>query len=265
MSLSICPLHAAAPPLSVAETLTGKPGIVDLWCYSYESINDDNLRAAQAALMTPDESERHQRLRFERDRRQFVATRALARTVLSNYASVPPAAWRFTPDQHGKPRVTQPCLNPPVFFNLANTHGLVVCAVSIAHELLGVDVEQINRQTEISELAERFFSKPEVRALRALPASEQRRGFFAFWTLKESYIKARGIGLALPLDQFSFRLDPQGIGVDFEAACQDQPADWRFSLLASPQHILAVAVNTGGAPLSLRAAQVVPLRRAGPE
>ena len=263
MPLPIHPIDTTAPPLSVAETLSGKAGIVDLWYYFYESRDDPELRRAQAALMTAEESERGQRLRFERDRRQFVATRALARTVLSKYAAVAPGAWRFGAGQNGKPHVVQPRVKPPIFFNLANTHGLVVCAVSIAHELIGVDVERIDRETEIGDLAEKFFSGAEVRALGVLPAPEQRRGFFAFWTLKESYLKARGTGLALPLDQFSFRLDRQAIGVAFEEGCADQAADWKFALLGAPEHIVAVAARTGGVPLSMRAARVTPLRGAG--
>ncbi|HUD49648.1 MAG TPA: 4'-phosphopantetheinyl transferase superfamily protein [Candidatus Baltobacteraceae bacterium] len=257
-------MDATSPPLCVAETVTGKPGIVDLWYYFYETTSDPDLHRAQAALMTVEESERHQRLRFERDRRQFVATRALVRTVLSNYTSVAPGAWRFAASPHGKPHIDQPRVKPPIYFNLANTSGLVVCAVSVAHEAIGVDVERIDREIEIELLAEKNFSEREFRTLRALPASEQQRQFFAYWTLKESYIKALGVGLALPLDQFSFLLDGQGISAAWERAQADKATDWKFTLLGAPQHLLGVAARTDGAPFSLRAAHVVPLGESEP-
>jgi 4'-phosphopantetheinyl transferase len=194
----------------------------------------------------------------------FLATRALVRTVLSSYAAVAPADWRFTTGEHGKPRVADPAVGPPIHFNLANTPGLVVCAVSLVHELIGVDVERIDREVEIAGLVERYFSPAEVRALLALPASERSRRFFAYWTLKESYIKARGLGLALPLDRFSFLVDDNAISVVFDARVADDATRWRFELLeAPPRHIIAVGVDTGGAALSLRAAHVMPLRGKG--
>jgi len=249
------------PSPCIAETLTGRGGIVDLWYYYHESIDAADLRAGQEALMTSDERARHRSFHFERDRRQFLATRALARVVLSNYAPVPPSEWRFVAGSHGKPRVAHPVISPPLFFNLANTPGLVVCAVSVAHEMIGVDVERLDRRTEMLDLADRFFSPSEARALRALPAAERVRRFFACWTLKESYIKARGLGLALPLDQFSFRFDGEDIGVAFEETLADDPARWRFALLDAPPHyMMALGVDTGGAALSLRARPIVPLR-----
>jgi len=76
----------------------------------------------------------------------------------------------------------------------------VVCVVSVAHQPLGVDAARIDRETDNIPLPERYFSASEVRGLRALPLCEQAQSFFAYWTLKESYVKARGLGLLLPLD-----------------------------------------------------------------
>lgn len=133
--------------VSVAETLGLGRGIVDLWYYFYEGVNDSDLLAAHEVLMTPDERERHGRFHFERDRRLFLATRALVRTVLSSYAAVAPAAWRFDVGEHGKPRVAHPAVKPVIHFNVSNTPGLVVCAVSVVHEALGVDAEALDRWT----------------------------------------------------------------------------------------------------------------------
>lgn len=250
--------------VSIAETLALGPGIVDLWYYFHEEIDDADLLAAHEALMTPDERERHRSFHFECDRRLFLATRALVRTVLSSYAAVAPADWRFAAGEHGKLRVAHPAVNLPIHFNLANTPGLVACVVSVAHELVGVDTERIDREVETVRLAERYFSQSEIRALRALPNSEQPRRFFTYWTLKEIYIKARGLGLALPLDRFSFLVDDVAISIAFDSRLADDAARWRFALLdAPPRHMIAVSVETGGAALSLRAAHVVPLREKG--
>jgi 4'-phosphopantetheinyl transferase len=240
------------PEPSIDETLSARPGVVDLWYYFYEDTTDPGLLAAHDALMTPDERARHQRFHFEKDRRMFLATRALVRTTLSVYKPVPPDAWRFTAGEFGKPHIELPNVAPAIHFNLANTNELVVCAVSVAHESVGVDTERIDRKVE---------------ALRLAPYSEQQQRFFTYWTLKESYIKARGMGLALALDQFSFSIDSQGDSavISFDPRLPDDPAAWRFAIVdASAHHRIAVGVRTGGAPLSLCAARVVPLARKFP-
>lgn len=246
--------------VSITETLASEKGIVDLWYYFYEGI-DTELLAAHEALLTPDERDRYGSFYFERDRRLFLATRALVRTVLSNYSAVSPGDWRFATSEHGKPLIFAPVVTPAIHFNLANTPGLVVCVVSVAHEPLGVDVERIDQEVEAVGLAERYFSLSEASRLRALPAREQAGRFFTYWTLKESYIKARGLGLVLPLDQFSFLLGDE-INVEFDARLANDASSWRFALLdVPPHHMIAISVKTGGAALSLRATHVVPLRR----
>lgn len=249
------------PQVCIEETLSGKRGIVDLWYYFHEPVQNLALLAAQEALMTSDEHARYRGFHFERDRKVYLATRALVRTVLSRYAAkIAPGEWRFVAGKHGKPRVSQPDVAPHLWFNLANTHGLVVCAVSVAHESIGVDVERTDRKIELLDVAERYFSNSEVAGLRALPSEERLRHFIAIWTLKESYIKARGLGLAQPLDQFSFHLGGEAIGVTFDKNLADDASRWQFALLDfPPHHVVAVGANTDGAALSLRAASFVPL------
>jgi 4'-phosphopantetheinyl transferase len=252
------------PRVVPAETLSGRAGLVDLWLFFHDALDDPALRAAQDALLAPEERERRDRYRFERDRRSYLATRALVRTVLSRYAAVAPEDWRFAAGEHGKPHVAGPGGAPRIEFSLSNTAGLVACAVSWAHARVGVDTEALDRPGELVTVADRFFSPKEVGALRSLAGDQQRRRFYSYWTLKESYIKARGLGLSLPLDQFTFLLDdgPE-IGVAFDPRLGDEPSRWRFALLdASPRHLVAVGVDTGGAPLSLRAARCIPLREA---
>jgi 4'-phosphopantetheinyl transferase len=252
---------ADLPPVTVGETLGGAEGIVDLWCFFHERADDEETLAAYSALLSADERDRHRRFLFERDRRLFLATRALVRTVLSRYASVSPEDWRFGTGEHGKPYVSHPPQPQQLHFNLSNTAGLVACAVSVAHEKVGIDVEAMDRRGNLVRLAETSFSSSETRALREVPADLLRERFFSYWTLKESYIKAKGMGLALPLDAFSLLLDEgNNVGVVFDPTLDEAAARWRFARLrASRRHLLAVAVDTGGAPLSLRALRVTPL------
>jgi 4'-phosphopantetheinyl transferase len=253
-------------PIPIKGGRVSPPEGVDLWCFFYGPHVPpgpmDELSRAYDALMTEDERVRHQRFYFERDQRLFLATRALVRCVLSHYASATPAAWRFERTEHGKPFVVAPGEAPTLHFNLTNTHGLVACAVSHRIERVGVDAENMTRTGETTAIADRFFSSSEVDALHGLPPSARRDRFFSYWTLKESYIKARGLGLAIPLGQFSFLLDDgDDIGIRFAPDLVDQPEPWRFRLFrASDIHMLAVgfADERGGQP-PLRYARFVPL------
>ncbi len=251
------------PPIRPWSEISLGPAELDLWCCFYAGLRAPDLLAAYDSLLTPDERARHQRFRFEEHRLQYLATRALCRWVLSRYAPVKPGEWRFSVGQHGKPAIATPSITPPLWFSLSNTRGLVVCAVCRTHEVIGVDVETIDRRTDPLGIAGHVFSPEEVHALRSLPAERHRERFFSYWTLKESYIKARGMGLALPLSSFTFHLDrgPR-IAISTAPSLEDDPTHWQFALLrASPQHILAVGAKVGDeATLRVRLATCIPLR-----
>ena len=211
------------------------------------------------AWMSEDEHARMARFIFDRDRRRFLMTRALVRSALSRYAAVAPADWRFTANVHGRPElVDRPRGVPDLRFNLSHTEGLVACAVTIGREI-GVDVEHVGRRLT-HDIAGRFFSPREVRDLHALPAGEQPKVFFDYWTLKEAYIKARGFGLALPLADFAFTLSPPALpAISFEPALKDDPSTWQFVQdWPTEHHRLGLAVRREGPDLPIRIRFVVP-------
>lgn len=249
-------------PRMAARSVPGA-GEIHLWLCHYESIASGELLQRYRALMTTKETARHDRLIFDRHRKQFLVTRALVRTTLSRYGDVAPADWRFDKGQWGKPSVGTSHQLPNLHFNLSNTGGLVAIAVSGSHEALGIDVEDCQRKSDPVGIADRFFSPFEVAALGRLPESQRRSRFFCYWTLKEAYIKARAMGLALPLDGFSYELDKASdrVGIHFAASISDQPEDWSFALLrASPRHLLSVAAKHPNAgPPRLFARVTVPL------
>jgi 4'-phosphopantetheinyl transferase len=209
-----------------------------------EWMDDDARRSAFLTLLSEEEKVRHQRFLFEPSRREFLLTRALVRTLLSRYADgVGPAEWRFVQNAYGRPELASPQLPFKLCFNLSNTQGLVACAVCVDRSV-GVDVENVSRATSGLHLAQRFFSPDEVHALKALPESAQRERFFVYWTLKEAYIKARGMGLAIPLRQFSFHpASEREWSIAFHPPLVDPEEAWQFTLeKPSPLHQLALAV-----------------------
>lgn len=254
-------------------------GEVHLWYARPDVIDDADLLASYDALLGPEERARNRRFVFERHRKQDLVTRALVRTVLSAYCpSVPPSAWAFACGPFGRPEVAAPGISPVLRFNLSHTDGMVVCLVGDDREL-GVDVEDVQRTSATIEIADRYFSADEVRELRSWPAEHQGDRFFDYWTLKEAYIKARGMGLQLPLGQFTMlppsrherRLTPrlpegegttverQRIGIRFGPGIQDDPRRWQFfSFDLTPRHRVAVAIRRQGADLGLRLFETVP-------
>ncbi|WP_437902444.1 4'-phosphopantetheinyl transferase superfamily protein [Sorangium sp. So ce327] len=245
--------------------LTIGPGAAHLWYVFCDSARDEALLEAYHRLMTPDEAAQQARFLFAENRHEYLLTRALVRTVLSKYANVAPEAWSFVRNEFGRPQIAGPPGVPPIRFNLSNTRGLIACLVALDRDV-GVDVEDTERASSAVDIADRFFSPGEVTALRALPPERQRARFFEYWTLKESYIKARGMGLAIPLDQFSFHLDDgPAIGISFDPRLGDDRSAWQFALYQpSARHTMAAAIRSGGGPpLSIELRETVPLRDGG--
>lgn len=199
-----------------------------------------------SALLPAAEQARAQRFHFRRDWESYTAAHALLRGTLSLLAagaglSVAPADWRFSIGAHGKPEPILPEGAPPFRVNLSHTRGLAAVAVALDREV-GVDVEWLDRTNLTIDLADRFFAPAECAQLVGLSPEAEKDALFAFWTLKEAYIKAVGMGLALPLGAFAYTLDP--LSIAFDARIQDEPAHWFFRRLRPTEgHVLGLALR----------------------
>jgi 4'-phosphopantetheinyl transferase len=160
--------------------------------------------------LTPNEIVRAERFRFPRDRERFIAARGLLRALLAGYTGQPPDELRFTASEHGKPQLAAPPEAPHTLrFNVTHSGHFALYAVARGREV-GVDLEWMHKDLDFAGVADRFFSPREASALRTLPREARREAFFAFWTRKEAYVKARGRGLSLGLDTFDVSLGPGG-------------------------------------------------------
>jgi 4'-phosphopantetheinyl transferase len=111
----------------------------------------------------------------------------------------------FKYNAFGKPGLADSSL--PFQFNVSHSGEVILVAAAI-DRVLGVDVEQIKPDMANGEIAARFFSRRECSTLMALPREMRAEAFFACWTRKEAYLKARGDGLSLPLDRFDVAFSP---------------------------------------------------------
>jgi 4'-phosphopantetheinyl transferase len=157
--------------------------------------------------LSPDERSRADRFYFERDRRHFITARGILRTIIASYLEITPSALQFSYNEFGKPELEESHKIGDLKFNVSHSGGLALVAVAMAREV-GVDLEAIDRSVQIDELARHFFSANENASLSRLAPSQRFAGFFNCWTRKEAYIKARGMGLSIPLDSFDVSLNP---------------------------------------------------------
>jgi 4'-phosphopantetheinyl transferase len=153
-------------------------------------------------ILSADEKTRANRFRFPHLRMHYIAARGVLRNLIAQYLSISPADIQFNYGKQGKPFL----VNFPNFkFNVSHSEDLAVFAFAKEMEI-GIDVEYINPKIDIEVIAPNFFSQNEVTTLFKLAPKERITGFFNCWTRKEAFIKAKGGGLSIPLDQFEVTL-----------------------------------------------------------
>jgi 4'-phosphopantetheinyl transferase len=213
-------------------------GIDSLQCYAdcYTTLSEEERARAGQFLL-------------DHQRRQYIFAHGLLRFALSNFTfqAAAPSDWSFVTDRYGRPFVAAPATSSPVYFSLSHTEGCVTCAVSDC-ERVGVDVERIQERGSLWEIARSAFSVNEIEALRGLPPSDFIDRFFDYWTLKEAYLKARGRGLSLPLDQFSILISLDEIAIKLMPGMDVDSERWHFTKRSpSANHRMAIADGSGAA------------------
>ncbi len=204
----------------------------------------DGLDAAAiadaAAVLSDEELAQYHRFHVAHDARDYAAAHALLRHALSATGDHEPAHWRFEKTAAGKPLLIGDCANA-ASFSLSHTRGMVACAVT-SGAAVGVDVECVDRVVDPAAIASRFFAPTETAQILALAGDARRDRFFDIWTLKEAFVKALGLGMAVSLGALAFQVDGDA-GIHVDAPGIDAGA-WQFALLAAgPRHRLAVAVQ----------------------
>lgn len=227
--------------------------MIKVWFANASSDRPGELERRCQTWLTPEERERAGRFRVLTARNQHIVGRGMARKLLANAAAgqgddqtsqtFEPTEIVFSFTQFGKPFVVapEPLVRP---FNVAHTDGMVLCAIRRGGSV-GVDVERISRRTDVA-LAERYFAKPEVEyVLDHADADGKLRAFLRVWTLKESFIKAIGTGLSMPLADFAFEnIDDQRPQVKMLNPLLEDGRRWQF-ITFSPRegYIAALAVG----------------------
>ncbi|OWV81783.1 phosphopantetheinyl transferase [Rhizobium sp. R634] len=218
-----------------------QPAAIDVVLWQYPKNGSDGERWMRS--LSPNERERAATYRFERDRTSFIAGRYLLRQLLSAHTETQPDKVVLLADAYGKLTVEG---RDRLQFSLSNADGLVAVAVTSEYERVGIDCERADAEIEAAAL-ESYCSSDERRWLDQMPAGERPRAAVALWTLKESHLKALGVGLRGDARSVAFSWQ-DGIPVLVQSGEPDR--QWHHRLLESgSQHVVALAVRSqSGAP-----------------
>jgi 4'-phosphopantetheinyl transferase len=217
---------------------------VHAWALNPSAISPEQLRTRCFDWLSPDEQQAWNKRATPALRHAYLAARALCRATLSRYIPVHPEDWRFEKSTHGKPYVVEPAEGRMLSFNLTHTRDLVVCAVSDGRAL-GVDAEEIQPDFDVDEIAGQFFSENDRHRLAHVSGEMRVARFFETWVLKESYLKACGVGLMRDPGEFTIPTPGEDGSCRFDG--------WQLQVhRPSANHIAAVAVAFEGRDIPIR-------------
>lgn len=221
---------------------------VEIWCADFDETATAESLNGYFSELTPDEISYALQCVAKR-RAEFVVSRRTLRKLLSHYfPSVSPRHWVFGANEFGKPMVIGPISIGTFQFNVSHSEGKVALAFGSA-ESLGVDLEYQGRSvTSLAEIARSHFAKEEIAELNCHFGDDFQRRFFQYWTLKEAFIKAIGMGLSLDLGAFAMRIEGlksiESIDVSLAAEIERFGKNWHFQLRTpAPNFHLALAIR----------------------
>lgn len=235
---------------------------VDLWYARTETPFDET---AVLALLTDEERARHRAFVFEKNRREYLATRGLERAVLATVTGRPARSLRFHRTDLGRPILDDAV---GVHFSLTNTLSLVACATTRGREV-GVDAEAFERGPEVLGVTHVVFTALERETLaRLVDVAERERRALELWTAKEAYMKARGLGFTLPPEDIEFAtwlgLRPEPADLRIAAHHDARPERWQRLGIELAGHVVTVCIEaTEKTDIAVHAVNLNDLDRAG--
>lgn len=134
-------------------------------------------------------------------------------------------------------------------------HGKFVSIAADPHSLVGVDIVDISTRSpsakssciEYIKMFSGQLTPSELSYILKQETNDEKfTAFFIVWSLKESYIKAIGLGLGFDLSQINFEVHFEGTstkkGVAFATIKGSRRPDWSFEFFTlDDRHIMSLA------------------------
>jgi len=227
--LAIDECRAAVAAVSPGEFLAARDE-VHVWL-----VRIDGRNRAGRRFLSPEECDRADRFRFERDRQAFTASRTALRVLLGHYTATEPEVVQFAVGPHGKPHLSPGGRASALRFNLSHSGEYALIALSNG-PAVGTDIERLRTDVEADGIAERYFLESELAWLRSRPAEARTEAFHRLWVLKEAAIKADGRGLSMPLVEVRVVFDSRDRGG------VESPPWWSSELRIAPDYTAALVI-----------------------
>lgn len=224
------------------------------WAFNWKEWNPNENEFAHAiSCIQSEEKERLGSFVFRKDVRASLAGRLLMRKFVNEYGRVPYNGVTLGRDANNKPVATNVSTN--LCFNVSHQGDYTVLAGETRNVNLGVDLMKLEYTggkslSEFFRLMNRIFSPSEWDEIRdtCLDESGQIAMFCRHWALKESYVKALGVGITVDLGAIDFKtntkLSEDSVATDTVLYLNGVKQNWLFEeTLLNSEHCVAVALE----------------------
>ena len=173
---------------------------VHIWFVNIDSLNL-NLSTSMNSL--PSEIKKQlQSIRTTYKKEISIKRNYILLKILSYYLQRDISRIEINYTEFGKPFIPQSEFK----FNVSNSFNYLLVGISQNNEI-GVDIEKIRNNIDYTKLVTRYFTENEKKAFNNFNEKIRKEIFFEWWTIKESLIKATGLGMHLPLNSFEVPLN----------------------------------------------------------
>ena len=202
-------------------------------------------------ILSSDELKRMKRFHFKRDEDRFIAARGILRVIMSYYIEKSPEEISFEYTSQGKPIVTENPGSDTIHFNLSHSNRFALYAVTF-NSSIGIDIEFIRTDAVVEQIAQKFFSQNEIRAIQNIQEKNRTKLFFQYWTRKEALLKAAGDGISSQMCQFDVSLinEKKFLPISYHPKNEIQSQWYVRDLMSFENYVAAIAVEGGNKDLS---------------
>lgn len=228
------------------------------WCFNFNSWNPSAAELLFAtSCIQVEEKERIGRFVFKKDFKASLIGRLLMRKFVSEFAGIAYSEIKFVRDERGKPCVEYPSVGDfqRVSFNVSHHGNFCVLAGEMGDIQLGVDVVKVERPVnkELQEYFRIMYRQFAVKEWETIKGESDEKSqlamYYRHWCLKESYVKALGVGLTISLQNLCFKINTKQLKeneiiTNTKLEIQGEVVDWFFEeSLLDKSHCVAVALQ----------------------